>query len=564
MTRSVAVLHDINSHAVSFERELRRLVGNNFAVYTHGRFDLPASNVELARFVESRPDDVVFHALAAMPVYSSYGDTTFHSIIPICHPMMQTLVRFAGWSRGEWEKANERRLDDSAAVGVMVDFIRDRMRESWRMYPPLNYHLGFLTGQLGASDPATAAETAASLLAGAIPVLADFPNTIVPTVVASLVAVGAPLTGEGKLACDPGNDVIRMLRHWRTALPGPVFDELCALNANDLAFWDAVAPAIAARLPMPQEGRAQIARVIEEAAEITGHRRVGAVAVPRVDAGRGTDLLAEPDPVLGYRYRPNRAFEQTVLGRRIVMETDDLGFRPVARQPKRAEMTFAAYGCSFTYGFVIQADETFCAILQSMFPDWRIENHGINGYGTHQNLVQLERDSHWGVADYVSFCFIPSHLTRNVATASCMQGFSRFTWRSSPIQFYPRACLEPDGNLTLKRVSLKRPEITGMKLDDFDPDPYYLDQVCLALFRRAAAIVHAQGKHFFVTTLRDYPSDYLLSQMRDAGIPFLDAHVPWVDQYTNDPDDGHPNALANQIFAERIQAYILRHMAGDA
>src|SRR6185312_12774588 len=83
MTRSVAVLHDINSHAVSFERELRRLVGNNFAVYAHGRFDLPASNVELARFVENRPDDVVFHALAAMPVYSSYGDTTFHSIIPI-------------------------------------------------------------------------------------------------------------------------------------------------------------------------------------------------------------------------------------------------------------------------------------------------------------------------------------------------------------------------------------------------------------------------------------------------------------------------------------------------
>jgi hypothetical protein len=117
----------------------------------------------------------------------------------------------------------------------------------------------------------------------------------------------------------------------------------------------------------------------------------------------------EPDPVLMVRLRANALAEMTVLGRRVVMEVDSTGFRAVMGQPQSGEKTLAVYGCSFTFGTAIAAEETFCSLLQSMFPTWRIENYGVPSYCGTQNLIQLERDSRWGAADYVTFCWHPHH-----------------------------------------------------------------------------------------------------------------------------------------------------------
>jgi hypothetical protein len=63
---------------------------------------------------------------------------------------------------------------------------------------------------------------------------------------------------------------------------------------------------------------------------------------------------------------------------------------PVIGQPGKGEKTPAAYGCSCTYDIAIDAEETFCSLLQAMFPAWRVENHGVPGYSTAHNLIQLK------------------------------------------------------------------------------------------------------------------------------------------------------------------------------
>src|SRR5271169_5448682 len=100
----------------------------------------------------------------------------------------------------------------------------------------------------------------------------------------------------------------------------------------------------------------------------------------------------------------NGRVERTVLGRRIVMETDVYGCRPVLGQPSSGERTLAVYGCSCTYGVALPYEETFCSVLQSMLPSWRVENYGTGGYSTLQSLVQLRRNARWSAADYVTFC----------------------------------------------------------------------------------------------------------------------------------------------------------------
>jgi hypothetical protein len=85
------------------------------------------------------------------------------------------------------------------------------------------------------------------------------------------------------------------------------------------------------------------------------------------------------------------------------MDIDMTGCRPIIGQIQTGERTLAAYGCSWTYGMAIPAEETFCSLRQSMFPTWRGEDHGVFGLGSPQNLTQLEPETRWSVPDDVTF-----------------------------------------------------------------------------------------------------------------------------------------------------------------
>jgi len=283
--------------------------------------------------------------------------------------------------------------------------------------------------------------------------------------------------------------------------------------------------------------------------------------------------LTEPDPVLLFRLKPNASCEMTVLGRQVMMDVDATGCRPVIGQPQNGEKTLAVYGCSWTYGMAIPAEETFCSMLQSMFPAWRVENHGVFGHGGTQNLMQLERDSRWSAPDYVTFCWIKHHILRNVAALPWVQMLSGMLkeqarvgggiineTRQPPQKTFPRASLDSDGALQYGSVKFPRWDLIGIDLREFRPDEYYMDLVCFSLFRRAVEIVKKNGGHFFVTTLQDHLSQHLQRLLKDAGIPVVDASVNG-EEYTCLPDDVHPNALANQIFAEKIRDYLVQHEA---
>ena len=283
--------------------------------------------------------------------------------------------------------------------------------------------------------------------------------------------------------------------------------------------------------------------------------------------------LVEPDPMVLFRLRPNASSEMTVLGRRVVMDVDATGCRPVIGQLQSGEKTLAAYGCSWTYGMAIPAEETFCSLLQVMFPAWRVENHGVFGHGGTQNLMQLERDSRWNASDYVTFCWIKDHSVRNVAAVSWVQMLSAMRKQQekaaggiineaaqAPQRTFPRASLDGDGTLQYLSVKFPRPDLIDIDLTDFRPDEYYLDLVCFSLFNRASEIVKGNHGHFFVTTLQGHLSQHLQGLLKGAGIPVVNASVHG-DEYTCLPDDVHPNALANRIFAERIRDYLVQREA---
>jgi hypothetical protein len=270
--------------------------------------------------------------------------------------------------------------------------------------------------------------------------------------------------------------------------------------------------------------------------------------------------IFEPDPVLYVRLKPNTISEEgIVLGRRLVMEVDYSGCRPVIGQPLIGNKTLAVYGCSCTFGHAVAREETFCSLLQAMLPSCRVENHGVSGYGTTQSLLQLERVSRWAAADYVTFCWIPHHQLRNVADLSYLQRLIEWTTRSTPerTRSFPRAYLDCEGSLQFRSIGLPRWELLGINLEEFQPDLYYLDLICFSLFKRAAEIVRESGGHFFVTTLKGHFSEKLQQRLNEAKIPFVDAALEG-PEYTSLPDDRHPNALAHRLYGNKIRDYLLR------
>src|SRR5262249_10125369 len=49
------------------------------------------------------------------------------------------------------------------------------------------------------------------------------------------------------------------------------------------------------------------------------------------------------------------------------------------------------FGCSFTYGWLVNDAETYPYLLQAALPEYRIVNFAVPGYGNVQSLLQFKR-----------------------------------------------------------------------------------------------------------------------------------------------------------------------------
>ncbi len=71
-------------------------------------------------------------------------------------------------------------------------------------------------------------------------------------------------------------------------------------------------------------------------------------------------------------------------------------------------------GCSYTYGYGVNDDESFPAIAQNQHPDWNVENTAVVGYGTAQHLLQLRERLKQESPECVILCLSSVHFIRTV------------------------------------------------------------------------------------------------------------------------------------------------------
>jgi hypothetical protein len=133
---------------------------------------------------------------------------------------------------------------------------------------------------------------------------------------------------------------------------------------------------------------------------------------------------ARPDPVLGWRNNPG------------VHPADEPPHNPMTILPDGARETGPSgpgpavwiVGCSYAEGYGVRDNETFAWKLQQRFPQLRIRDFGVPGYGTYQTLMLLR--GLLGQTDappaLVIYGFLPFHADRNVLTDSMLEAFRAF------------------------------------------------------------------------------------------------------------------------------------------
>ncbi len=253
--------------------------------------------------------------------------------------------------------------------------------------------------------------------------------------------------------------------------------------------------------------------------------------------------------------------------------------RVIPRSERADNPDVLVLGCSFTYGYGVDDDENFAALLQKEFPDLSLRNAGVIGYGTVQSLMQLREAVKNDSLKAVILNFSSFHLMRN--------GLSQ-TYRSNLRVGYQRASAEAESLMRQARF----PYITSCDLeirhqpwetmytnwygrewsaivnwqqlaDDRRKDAR-IDELAIAecIIREMAAICERNGIQFGVVCLDSTLETEELRQ-RLATVNWLNTSFDFTSEIvTNLPYDSHPNAEGHRYLARQMTPFLTQLLDG--
>jgi hypothetical protein len=276
------------------------------------------------------------------------------------------------------------------------------------------------------------------------------------------------------------------------------------------------------------------------------------------------NAMAQFDADLGWSYVPERTHEGSFgsEARRVSIRFDALGSRVgeegAVREPARPTVLFI--GCSYTMGHGLPYEETFAGRLAAdpTFP-FQVVNLGVQGYGTDQALLMLQRHLDRFPVAAVVYTFIEDHVPRNHNDdRRLMIPGGKFLGTK------PMFALRGDGSLYLAKRAARYEDLVQSNLVNWvrlfcyrrrpRPGPE-LTEALIAEMERAAT---SRGARFLVVLWRQGPPppggtvmDWRSREQDGSLVDTGDDPPPDWDRWLI-PGDGHPDARAHARVAELI------------
>jgi hypothetical protein len=279
----------------------------------------------------------------------------------------------------------------------------------------------------------------------------------------------------------------------------------------------------------------------------------------------------EPHPTLGYRHLPG-AFDVTLRTGYTFRATHGPN---TLRVTQRDHATNAAegrpqiwiFGCSITYGWSVNDDETYPWLLQAQRPDAEIVNFGVNGYGTLHSLIQLRDALDDGPRPaLVVLAYAQIHDERNTFTRTRRKSIAPWN-RLGPL-LQPYARLEDDRRLRIAMAEVEYAEFPAMRYsalshwleelyDRYERRALHSREVTLAIIEEFVSAARAHDVPVLLAGIRSPQLAEVLAWARQRGIAAADISVDNRDpRYVNLPHDTHPSPLAHREYAVKLHAAI--------
>lgn len=136
----------------------------------------------------------------------------------------------------------------------------------------------------------------------------------------------------------------------------------------------------------------------------------------------GSIGIFQEDPLLGFDHIPRSTGREKSFGFDVTYTIDESHCR-VTRTPSSSRGTVLFLGGSFTFGYGVEDDENYPAILASEFwTDHKIRNRSVNAWGTVQAYVALKRELETEKLPIaVCYGWIENHSKRNYLRRSWLE-----------------------------------------------------------------------------------------------------------------------------------------------
>jgi lysophospholipase L1-like esterase len=228
-------------------------------------------------------------------------------------------------------------------------------------------------------------------------------------------------------------------------------------------------------------------------------------------------------------------------------------------------------GCSITHGWTLNDNETYPWLVQEKIPEYEIINFGVSGYGTIHSLIQIQnalkimQKPKIIILTYASF-----HDSRNTFSKARRRIVSAWNFLGTVTQ--PYAYLDKNRKLVLHRAD--KVVYSPWPFARYSAFINYLEQkyiiyesrqlnphlISKLLIKKINNICKEENITLIVAGIKENPQKKMKNILKFCNrlnIPTVDISVDLSKrEYNNLPIDAHPNALANQKYAEKLFMFL--------
>lgn len=230
------------------------------------------------------------------------------------------------------------------------------------------------------------------------------------------------------------------------------------------------------------------------------------------------------------------------------------------------------FGCSFTHGYGVNDSETYPWLLQTQFPQYKVMNYGMDGYGTLQNWLLLKSLLDAGKRPaLVILAYGAFHDQRNTANRywhkalhgqqiaeSMRYPFLRLTDKDSlqlhygKIEYHPLPFQKQLALLALIEENWNQNEDAGLR-SKF---------VTELLIERMVNASHNAGSKFILTGIYQHPdTEKMLKIFQLSNVQTVDISQDLSQLKLRIlPGNSHPNGIAHRLMADKLIQYLQNNL----